>query len=63
VTARCGAVLDTSPWRDDVPVPAFGKADILPIVAREVPDLPRPLKNWGAPEGGTVQRVRAEMAV
>jgi hypothetical protein len=25
------------------------EADILPIVAREVPDLPRPLKNWGAP--------------
>ena len=22
--------------------------DILPIVARELPDLPRPLKNWGA---------------
>jgi hypothetical protein len=25
------------------------EADILPIVAREVPELPRPLKNWGAP--------------
>jgi hypothetical protein len=24
------------------------EADILPIVAREVPELPRPLKNWGA---------------
>ena len=23
--------------------------DMLPIVARERPDLPRPLKNWGAP--------------
>jgi hypothetical protein len=23
--------------------------DILPIVAREVPELPRPLKKWGAP--------------
>ena len=22
--------------------------DILPIVAREVPELPRPLRNWGA---------------
>jgi hypothetical protein len=25
------------------------EADILPIVAREVPELPRPLRNWGAP--------------
>jgi hypothetical protein len=25
------------------------EADILPVVAREVPELPRPLKNWGAP--------------
>jgi hypothetical protein len=25
------------------------EADTLPIVAREVPELPRPLKNWGAP--------------
>jgi hypothetical protein len=25
------------------------EADILPIVARELPELPRPLKNWGAP--------------
>jgi hypothetical protein len=24
------------------------EADILPVVAREVPQLPRPLKNWGA---------------
>jgi hypothetical protein len=23
--------------------------DVLPVVAREVPDLPRPLKNWGSP--------------
>jgi hypothetical protein len=23
------------------------EADILPIVARDVPELPRPLKNWG----------------
>jgi len=23
--------------------------NVLPIVAREVPELPRPLKNWGAP--------------
>jgi hypothetical protein len=23
--------------------------DVLPLVAREIPDLPRPLKNWGAP--------------
>jgi hypothetical protein len=23
--------------------------DILPVVAREVPELPRPLKKWGAP--------------
>jgi hypothetical protein len=27
---------------------AYLEADILPIIAREVPDLPRPLKNWGA---------------
>jgi hypothetical protein len=25
------------------------EADILPIVARMLPELPRPLKNWGAP--------------
>jgi hypothetical protein len=25
------------------------EADILPVIAREVPELPRPLKNWGAP--------------
>jgi hypothetical protein len=25
------------------------QADVVPIVAREVPELPRPLKNWGAP--------------
>jgi hypothetical protein len=25
------------------------EADVLPIVARELPELPRPLKNWGAP--------------
>jgi hypothetical protein len=25
------------------------EADVVPIVAREVPELPRPLKNWGAP--------------
>jgi hypothetical protein len=25
------------------------EADVVPIVAKEVPDLPRPLKNWGAP--------------
>jgi hypothetical protein len=24
------------------------EADVLPIVAREVPELPRPLRNWGA---------------
>jgi hypothetical protein len=24
------------------------EADVVPIVAREVPELPRPLKNWGA---------------
>jgi hypothetical protein len=24
------------------------EADILPTVAREVPELPRPLRNWGA---------------
>jgi hypothetical protein len=23
-------------------------ADILPVIAREVPELPRPLRNWGA---------------
>jgi hypothetical protein len=25
------------------------EADILPTVARTVPELPRPLRNWGAP--------------
>jgi hypothetical protein len=25
------------------------EADILPIIAREVPELPRPIKKWGAP--------------
>jgi hypothetical protein len=25
------------------------EADILPIIAREVPELPRPLKRWDAP--------------
>jgi hypothetical protein len=25
------------------------EADVLPIVARELPELPRPLRNWGAP--------------
>jgi hypothetical protein len=25
------------------------EADVVPIVARLLPDLPRPLKNWGAP--------------
>jgi hypothetical protein len=25
------------------------EADILPIVTREVPELPRPLKKWGRP--------------
>jgi hypothetical protein len=25
------------------------KADVVPIVARELPELPRPLKNWGSP--------------
>jgi hypothetical protein len=25
------------------------RLDVLPVVAREVPELPRPLRNWGAP--------------
>jgi hypothetical protein len=25
------------------------EADILPVIARELPELPRPLRNWGAP--------------
>jgi hypothetical protein len=25
------------------------EADVVPVVARELPELPRPLKNWGAP--------------
>jgi hypothetical protein len=24
------------------------EADVVPVVARLLPDLPRPLKNWGA---------------
>ena len=25
------------------------EADVVPMVAREVPELARPLRNWGAP--------------
>jgi hypothetical protein len=25
------------------------ESDVLPVVVRLLPDLPRPLKNWGAP--------------
>ena len=42
-------------WADVEPIRALLdqgcdlEADILPIIAREVPELPRPLKKWGAP--------------
>jgi hypothetical protein len=38
----------------DIPAAFFAAAgcdlelDVLPVVACEIPDLPRPLKNWGA---------------
>jgi hypothetical protein len=41
-------------WADIAPIRALLdqgcdlEADILPIVARELSELPRPLKNWGA---------------
>jgi hypothetical protein len=42
-------------WADISPIRALLdqgcdlEADVVPIVARELPELPRPLKNWGAP--------------
>jgi hypothetical protein len=43
------ALSDISPIRALLEQGCDLEADILPIVAREVPELPRPLKNWGAP--------------
>jgi hypothetical protein len=43
------ALADISPIRGLIEQGRDLEADILPIVARELPELPRPLKNWGAP--------------
>jgi len=40
---------DISPIRALIDQGCDLEADVLPIVARELPELPRPLKNWGAP--------------
>jgi hypothetical protein len=50
---NCGAQrhfdADIAPIRALIDQGCDLEADILPIIAREVPKLPRPLKNWGAP--------------
>ena len=43
------ALADISPIRALLDQGCDLEADILPIVARELPELPRPLRNWGAP--------------
>jgi hypothetical protein len=40
---------DISPIRALIEQGCDLEADVVPIVARELPELPRPLKNWGAP--------------
>jgi hypothetical protein len=40
---------DTEPIRALLDQSCDLEADVVPVVAREVPELPRPLKNWGAP--------------
>jgi hypothetical protein len=40
---------DVSPIRALLDQGCDLEADVVPIVARELPELPRPLKNWGAP--------------
>jgi hypothetical protein len=42
VDHRCSPKLDLVPIRHPL------EADVVPVVARLLPDLPRPLKNWGA---------------
>jgi hypothetical protein len=44
------ALADISPIRALLDQGCDLEADVVPIVARELPELPRPLKNWGAPE-------------
>jgi glycerol uptake facilitator-like aquaporin len=43
------ALADVSPIRALLDQGCDLELDILPVVAREVPELPRPLRNWGAP--------------
>ena len=45
------ALADISPIRGLIEQGCDLEADVLPIVAREIPELPRPLKNWGARRG------------
>jgi hypothetical protein len=46
---NCDPQADIGPIRDLIKQGCDLEADVLPIVAREIPILPRPLKNWGAP--------------
>jgi hypothetical protein len=48
-TATSTALADISPIRALIEQGCDLEVDVLPIVAREIPELPRPLKNWGAP--------------
>jgi hypothetical protein len=43
------ALSDISPIRALIEQGCDLEADVVPIVAREIPELLRPLKNWGAP--------------
>jgi hypothetical protein len=43
------ALSDIAPIRGLIEQGCDLEADVLPIVARMLPELPRPLKNWGAP--------------
>jgi hypothetical protein len=43
------ALADISPIRALIEQGCDLEADVLPVVARLIPDLPRPLKSWGAP--------------
>jgi hypothetical protein len=43
------ALSDISPIRALIAQGCDLEADVLPVVARLIPELPRPLKNWGAP--------------
>jgi hypothetical protein len=43
------ALADISPIRALIEQGCDLEADVVPVVARLIPELPRPLKNWGAP--------------